>query len=116
MRCSAIALVPILFLFTFPGCQFLDRQDSEGLFSQEGTLRLSGRSEEEVFYPTPYTRTPNLRLDDYKEQVVVVEQCADRFRIKNLSPAPTNVKWIARGAIAPTESTPPPPTPIPSNP
>jgi hypothetical protein len=98
------ATAPLLFMLA--GCLFLDPNSSENLFSQEGTIRLDGKTEEVVYYPVAYVRPPNLRLDNYTEQIVVVEQCADRFRIKNLSAAATRVKWIARGTKA-AESTQP---------
>lgn len=100
MRHTLLALFAALLLSTVAGCLFLDPNSGEDLFSQEGTIRLLGKSEEEVYYPVAFVRTPNLRLDNYTEQIVVVEQCADRFRIKNLSAAATKVKWTARGTKA----------------
>ncbi len=107
LRTIFILIATTPFVITAAGCLLTDRQDAEGSFPQEGTINVPARSEQTVYYPTPYVRTPNLQLNDYKECVSIVEQGADHFRIKNISAASTNVRWTAKGAVAASESTQP---------
>lgn len=100
---TLLALVTVPLLISISGCLLADRQEGGDGYAQDGTIYVPGRGEQEVYYLTPYVRTPTLRLEDAKEYVVLAEQCADHFRIKNLSAASTNVRWTARGTIAPFE-------------
>ena len=53
-----------------------------------------------VYYPQPYASPPNLEFeDDAKTQLVIVDQKADYFRVKNTHLG-REFSWKARGVLA----------------
>jgi hypothetical protein len=99
----------------------------DGLQEQEGRGTISGRSELDVYYPVPFFGPPNLELQGDPEDVKLMYQRRDHFRIKNVSDNTHYVasfSWKARGVKAliaapptpgPTATVPPPRT-LPSEP
>jgi hypothetical protein len=83
---------------------------------QRGKAFVPAGQEMTVYYPTPYTSTPNLEFEesDNKRNFQIVDQKPDHFRVKNLSPWSADVPWKARGiavtAARATESAAPAPT------
>jgi hypothetical protein len=79
---------------------------------QRGKAFVPAGQEMTVYYPTPYSSTPNLEFDesDSKRNFQIVDQKPDHFRVKNLSPWSADVPWKARGitvtAARATESAP----------
>jgi hypothetical protein len=92
-------------------------------FEQSGAIELRPGAEQDVYYAIPYASTPNLEIDSMFDDVELVEQHADHFRVRNTSNGllSRTVEWKARGVKVPPPGpitvTPLSPTPVaPSNP
>jgi len=93
-----------LFLAICLGCMSLNfggrtevmtREDGPG--PQGGKVRLACGEELDVYYPLPYVSPPNLETERSSDDVRVVEQRADHFRIQNTSLFSRELTWTARG-------------------
>src|SRR4051794_30240485 len=105
-RLAASALVAALTAPAFVGCLSFPPDGSSvsqsararSILTQEGEVVLPARSEQDVYYPVPYGSPPNLELDaDLFHRCEVVEQRADRFRVRNPTLLPHTINWTARG-------------------
>jgi hypothetical protein len=65
---------------------------------QQDEVNVAGSQQQDVYYPIPYSRSPNLTLDDDMGHFVVVQQFPDHFRVGNLSPYNESVNWKAKGS------------------
>jgi hypothetical protein len=90
-------------------------------FEQAGAIEIRPGAEQDVFYAIPYASTPNLEIDSTFDDVELVEQHADHFRVRNTSNGllSRTVEWKARGVkglpLAPITVVPPPPAPAASS-
>jgi len=103
-------------------------------FEQSGAIELRPGAEQDIFYAIPYASTPNLEIDSTFDDVDLVEQHPDHFRVRNTSNGllSRTVEWKARGvkglplapitvvppqpAPAASSNPPPPPAPVPYTP
>jgi hypothetical protein len=107
------------------------RTPDDNPFEQSGAIELRPGAEQDVYYAIPYASTPNLEIDSTFDDVELVDQHADHFRVRNTSNGllSRTVEWKARGVkgappapvtlvpSSPTPSNPPPPpAPVPYTP
>jgi hypothetical protein len=72
----------------------------DGMLVQEDEVSVPAGQQQVVYYPIPYSRPPNLTLDDDMGHFVVVEQYSDHFCVGNRIPFSETVTWKARGKKA----------------
>jgi hypothetical protein len=74
-----------------------DSHSAEGL--QRGKVFVPIGQEVNLYYPVPYVSPPNLEFEDAdaNRRLHIVDQKPDHVRVKNLSNAPVEVPWKARG-------------------
>jgi hypothetical protein len=87
---------------------------SDGVaFPQEGKVALPAGGSRVIYYPVPYASIPNLsilddHLDKESEELVVVEQAPDHFKVCNKGHFwACSGRWVARGVRPPPPAPPP---------
>lgn len=93
----------------FTGSTFTD---DAGALCQSDEEEIKPGCEQDIYYPIPYASVPHLTLSSTPfDQVVLVEQREDRFRVRNTGAFTYKITWKAKGLRATTVVTVPPPLP-----
>jgi hypothetical protein len=124
----AATLAAVAFVLIVLGCMSFSiggktvvRPPDGNPFEQSGAIELRPGAEQDVYYAIPYASTPNLEIDSTFDDVDLVEQHADHFRVRNTSNGllSRTVEWKARGVkglpLAPITVVPPQPAPAASS-
>jgi hypothetical protein len=97
------AVAAVLLLLIVLGCISIGSSSdgdhsasTDGTCRQQGSLKIEGGEEREVFYPVPYVTPPYLELD-HTDVCRLVAQHATHFRIHNTDHFQRTVEWKARG-------------------
>ena len=64
---------------------------------QTGRVDVPPGATQEIYYPVPYQSPPNLTVETFWQDCLIVEQKADHFKLKNPSGMAREVTWKARG-------------------
>ena len=86
---------------------------ADGLIDQNGRASVSGNCELDIYYPIPFFGPPNLTLEGDNENVKIMYQRRDHFRVKNTCANEhysARINWQARGVKALIAPPPPPVT------
>jgi hypothetical protein len=93
----------------FTGTTFTD---DNGALCQSDEEVIRPGCEQDIYYPIPYASVPHLTLSNTPfDQVTLVEQREDRFRVRNTGAFSHKITWKAKGVRATTVVTVPPPLP-----
>src|SRR5262249_42278423 len=80
----------------------------EGCLVQKGEVTVQSGCEIKVYYPITYVHVPNLEVSSTFDEMEVVSQHEDYFRIRNSSSFSRTAHWKARGERANPCGSPPP--------
>jgi hypothetical protein len=123
----AAALAAAAFVLIVLGCMSFSvggrtviETPNDNPHEQRGEVDVRPGAELDVFYPQPYVRTPNLSISSTFDEIDLLEQHTDHFRVRNTDQFfRRTLSWKARGLIegppAPipiAPQTPPPSSPI----
>ena len=116
---AAVALLIVLGCMSLSIGKFTSGvTDETGALCQTDEVTLPSGCDREVFYPVPYAGPPHLDVGNTPfNEIVLVEQKEDRFRVRNHSAFSKTMTWKARGvrtAGAPVVVVPPVPPPLPA--
>jgi hypothetical protein len=97
---------------------------ADGELRQNGMTKIGAESEQDVYYPVPYLTPPYLELSLMRDNIKLIEQRRDHFRVKNIASDEKTIVWEAKGTrallkpvsvvAAPQEA--PPPKKLPAEP
>jgi len=75
--------------------EVIQNDDATGL--QSGRVDVPPGAVLDIYYPVPYQGPPNLTVETFWQDCLIVEQKADHFQLKNPSGSAREVTWKARG-------------------
>jgi hypothetical protein len=90
----------------------------DGILEQGGTETVGdGHAVLDVYYPMPYVSPPHLTVSSTFDEVKIIDQRRDHFRVKNTGSFKRNFDWRAKGVkvvlTPPPVATPAPEPPAP---
>ena len=73
---------------------------ADGELEQHGMTKIGAESEQDVYYPVAYLTPPYLDLDLMRDNIKLIDQRRDHFRVKNIASDEKTIMWKAQGTKA----------------
>jgi hypothetical protein len=100
---DVVASAPEMPVSTLPGDGVLEQAGTETVGEGHGVL--------DVYYPIPYISPPHLSVSSTFDEVKLIEQRRDHFRVRNTGAFARKFDWKATGVKLLLAAPPPPPAP-----